>query len=97
MKKQTNKTQFNEILKTLMVKFNGGTIPLDEIVKKSKLTVEETVSFLQTTKKGSFIAGRRGHPSRFVFGKTEDKWIASELRRHEWRKKNGLLQKSKVS
>lgn len=69
------------------------TVTLDDMVARNpKVPVEEIVDFLKglPKSKGDFIAGRRGHPSRFVFGDAQEKWNHMEVVRAEWRKRNGL-------
>ena len=34
------------------------------------------------------IVGRRGHPTRFVFGEALDKWVHQEEIRRQWRIRN---------
>lgn len=69
------------------------TVTLDELTARlPRIPVEEIVDFLKglPKSKGDFIAGRRGHPSRFVFGDAQERWNHSEVVRAEWRKRNGL-------
>lgn len=81
---------FNQVLQELMNKnVKTGIITLDKFRRATGETVEDCVNFLKTVSKGDYVAGRRGHPSRFVFGDTFNKWVHQEAIRAEWRVRNG--------
>ncbi len=84
-----NKTKLNLTLRSLMRNNNAGTVTLDQMVKKTGVDRSEVTEFLQNVDGGTFIAGRRGHPSRFVFGEALEKWNHQEEIRREWRITNG--------
>lgn len=90
----TNTERLSKALGILMRKSGElETVTLDELTARfPKIPVDEIVEFLQRLPKtkGDFIAGRRGHPSRYVFGEEHQRWLHQEVRRAEWRKKNGL-------
>lgn len=94
---QTGLTNTDRLTKSLQIlmKRSGEleTVTLDEMVARHpKIATEEIVDFLKglPKSKGDFIAGRRGHPSRFVFGDAQERWNHMEVVRAEWRKRNGL-------
>ena len=86
----TKKSELNRVLKSLIETHESlGIITLKEFIKQTDCPPQVAVDFLRKTRKGDFIEGRRGHPSRFVFGEAQEKWIYQELRRAEWRERNG--------
>lgn len=91
---QGNTERLTKALGVLMRKSGElETVTLDELTARfPKMPVDEIVDFLKglPKSKGDFIAGRRGHPSRFVFGDAQEKWNHMEVVRAEWRKRNGL-------
>jgi hypothetical protein len=91
---KTNTERLTKALGVLMRKSGElETVTLDELTARfPKIATEEIVDFLKglPKAKGDFIAGRRGHPSRFVFGDAQEKWNHMEVVRAEWRKRNGL-------
>lgn len=91
---KTNTERLTKALGILMRKSGElETVTLDELTARfPKIATDEIVDFLRglPKSKGDFIAGRRGHPSRFVFGEEQQRWNHSEVRRAEWRKANGL-------
>ncbi len=46
----------------------SGKLTLDQIVAGGKIDKYEAVELLKKSTAGQFITGRRGHPSRFVWG-----------------------------
>ncbi len=83
-------TSLDDILSKLMKKHGKDeTIELGEVLSKTNESPEIVVDYLKNSGQGSFIAGRRGHPSRFVFGDVKDKWEHSEFIRAQWRIRNG--------
>ena len=87
---QSNKSTSNQVLRDLMQKRESvGVITLKEFVNKTGLSLEAAITFLKNKSYGDYINGRQGHPSRFVFGPAQDKWVHQELIRAEWRKTNG--------
>jgi|SRR5579862_7430508 len=90
----TNTERLTKTLGVLMRKnADTQTVTLDEFMERHpKIPVEEMIDFLDglPKTKGDFIAGRRGHPSRYVFGEAHQKWLHMEVVRAEWRKRNGL-------
>lgn len=91
MKTKSNKpVTLTQTLVGLMEKHhNDQTITLGEVIRRSGQPVQDVIDFLKNSKQGDFIAGRRGHPSRFVFGDAQEKWEHSEEIRREWRIRNG--------
>lgn len=65
------------------------TFTLDEFMDKTRVDVDTAIDFLESRKDGEVIQGRRGHPTRFVFGESWSKWIDSMNYRRQWRKDNG--------
>ena len=85
-----NKSTLNQILKDLMLKrVSVGVITLKEFINKTGCSISAAVEFLKGKNTGDFINGRQGHPSRFVFGEAQEKWIHQEVIRADWRKTNG--------
>lgn len=83
-------TTLTQTLVGLMEKHhNDQTITLGEVIRRSGQPAQDVIDFLKNSKQGDFIAGRRGHPSRFVFGDAQEKWEHSEEIRREWRIRNG--------
>lgn len=89
--KPVRSTNLNQVLRILMKdNRDEGVITLSEFIEQipdaNQLGVME---FLKNSPQGDFIAGRRGHPSRFVFGEAQEKWKHSEAIRRQWRIDNG--------
>lgn len=90
--KSTKSTNLNQVLSDLMEsKQTSGVITFTNFCRRvPDADKEGCLNFLQSSNKGSFVVGRRGHPSRFVFGAAEEKWKHQELVRADWRKRQGL-------
>lgn len=91
----TNHQRIVNTFKVLTQNNEEGIITVDDMAVRltpKGVELSEIVEFLRSAPKsqGDFIEGRRGHPSRFVFGEAFDKWKYQEARRVEWRKANGL-------
>lgn len=83
-------TTYHQILAKMMNKSKDGTIPLDKFIRSFPTALRSgCVEFLRKAHGGAFIEGRRGHPSRFVFGEAHDHWKHQEEIRREWRIRNG--------
>lgn len=88
-------TKFSRAFSGLMKKNDEQTITVDDMVSRLPGADRlEVADFMSRQPGGDFIAGRRGHPGRFVFGEALKKWKHSEARRREWRIRNGLNPKT---
>jgi len=72
-----------------MNKSKDGIITLEKFTRAFPAALRSgCVGFLRAASGGDFIEGRRGHPSRFVFGEALDRWNHQEEVRREWRIRN---------
>lgn len=101
MKRTTNRSNktlpviLRSALENLIQNASGEEITIDKFysaVRKQMPGVERLtcINFLRNAPGGWFVAGRRGHKSRFLFGQAFEDYRASELRRREWRRANGI-------
>lgn len=83
-------TIYHQVLSKLMNKSKDGVITLEKFTKAFPAALRSgCVDFLRKAHGGDFIEGRRGHPSRFVFGEALEHWNHQEEIRREWRIRNG--------
>ncbi len=88
---RTPQDRMQKVLQDLMKNNPEQTVTVDDMVDRlPKINPTDIELFMQTAPGGDFIAGRRGHPSRFVFGEALEKWRHQEEIRAEWRKRNGF-------
>lgn len=82
-------------LESLMETQKDEMIPLNKFHKAVTkvipgIQIGTSINFLRHAPGGWFVEGRRGHPSRFVFGQAFEDYRKSELRRREWRRENNM-------
>lgn len=79
------------VFNTLMKNNEEETIELDEMCDRLPgVDRMEVQTFMEKQPGGDFIAGRRGHSSRFVYGAALAKWKHQEEIRREWRIRNNM-------
>ncbi len=75
--------QVTKVMDTyLSIKMNKhatGEIWLSEIGKETGLSKPAIINYLRNTPLGTFVAGRRTHPSRFLFGQKELEFLSSRV------------------